>query len=211
MTKKLTAAARVIQTARGELGTHEGRSGGHWNNLQKYAGIVGHGNGFAWCATFVAAIAKLAGVADLYPNTASCDVAGRWFKDRGRWSEYPAVGAQVFYGTAADLNHTGIVVAYDADTITTIEGNTNDDGSREGDGVYLKTRDRRSSNIVGYGYPRFPEGIVSADPAYAAPKPPAKRSSPWRTALDALAAVVTKSPHRKRRSRATKALKELNR
>jgi GH25 family lysozyme M1 (1,4-beta-N-acetylmuramidase) len=164
-------AARVIALARLEVGTHEGRSGGHWNNIQKYAKIAGHANGFAWCATFVYAMAKLAGAASLFPNTAGCDQGADWFKKAGRWSEYPAVGAQVFFGVPRDLSHTGIVIDFNEETITTIEGNTNTSGSREGDGVYLKTHLRREARVVGYGYPKYAGGIVSADPAWAKPAP----------------------------------------
>lgn len=173
----MTLCDKVVSTARAQVGYHEGFSGGHWNNIEKYAGEVpglAWANGQPWCAVFVSWVALKSGAAALYPRTASCDVAGAWFKKDGRWSEYPAIGAQVFFGTASDFQHTGIVVGYDADNITTVEGNTNTSGSAEGDGVYLKTRPRRSAFVVGYGYPRFPEGIVSADPAYArsAPLPP---------------------------------------
>ena len=101
-----------------------------------------------------------------------------WFKARKRWSEYPAIGAQVFYGTSRDLNHTGIVVGYDATYIETIEGNTNDDGSREGKAVMRKRRARRGTNVVGYGYPQFSEGIASADPAFAPHQVTASVSEP---------------------------------
>lgn len=159
----------VIKVAQSQVGVHEGRKNGHWDNDQKYSAEVpglAWSNFQPWCCTFVSWVAFKAGAGDLYPRTASCDLAGAWFKTKGRWSEYPAVGAQVFYGTARDLNHTGIVVAFDADAITTVEGNTNLNGSPEGDGVYVKTRLRRSANVVGYGYPAFPGGIVSADPAW---------------------------------------------
>lgn len=169
---------RVLEVARSQIGVREGRSGGTWNNDTRYADEVPGlewADGQPWCAVFVAWVAMRAGCPELYPRTASCDVAGAWFKEQRRWSEYPAIGAQVFYGYPHDLNHTGIVVAYDEVTISTVEGNTNDDGSREGDGVYRRVRDRRGTNVVGYGYPLFPEGIFSADPAYA-PRPVAKPS-----------------------------------
>lgn len=154
---------KVLDVAAAEVGYREGYSGGHWNNVEKYAGQVPGlewANGQPWCAVFVSWVALKSGVTDLYPRTASCDVGGQWFKARGQWSEWPSVGAQVFYGTPSDLNHTGVVVAFDSDTITTIEGNTNDDGSREGDGVYRKVRLRRSSNVVGYGHPKFPPVVA---------------------------------------------------
>jgi GH25 family lysozyme M1 (1,4-beta-N-acetylmuramidase) len=161
----------VIRTAEKEVGYTEGRTrSGSGSNDTKYADEV-PGLEWAdfqpWCATFVSWVALKAGVGDLYPRTASCDQAALWFKAHKRWSDYPAVGAQVFYGTPRDLNHTGIVVAYTATHITTIEGNTNADGGREGTSVMRKDRLRRSPNVVGYGYPRFAEGIRSADPARA--------------------------------------------
>lgn len=46
------------------------------------------------------------------------------------------------------FSHVGIVVADNGTSITTIEGNTNLAGHRDGDGVYLKTRSR--SLVRGY-------------------------------------------------------------
>jgi hypothetical protein len=168
--------ADVLRISKGEIGYHEGKNAsGHWNNIQKYSPAVPGlewSQGQAWCATFVSWVALKAGVANLFPRTASCADAVAWFKQAGRFSAYPAIGAQVFYGPGGG-SHTGIVVDYDADTITTVEGNTNNNGSAEGDGVYLKKRNRRDVNTYGYGYPKYAEGIKSADPAYAsqAPKP----------------------------------------
>lgn len=187
--------AKIIAAARAQIGYHEGRSSsGSWNNIQKYSDDVPGlewSDGQPWCATFVSWLALKAGFADLYPRTASCDVAGQWFKDRGRWSEYPAIAGQVFYGTARDLSHTGLLVDFDDTWIWVIEGNTNDSGSREGDGVYLKRRRRRDPYVQGYGLPRFPEGIVSADPARAseapkvqAPATPAANALPVANKLD---------------------------
>jgi hypothetical protein len=179
----MSNAAKVIQVARKEVGYNEGRSNGHWNNRQHYSPAVPGlewSNYQPWCATFVAWCAMKAGVADLYPRTASCDVGGNWFKARKRWSAYPAIGAQVFYGHSYDLNHTGIVYDYDGTYVYTIEGNTNNSGSREGDGVYLRKRRRRDANVIGYGYPEFPEGIKSADPKWkhAAPKDDGGNATP---------------------------------
>jgi hypothetical protein len=40
------------------------------------------------------------------------------------------------------FSHVGIVVADNGESIKTIEGNTNGEGSRDGDGVYAKTRNK---------------------------------------------------------------------
>jgi len=162
-------AAGIIAVAKGEVGYHEGRSSGHWNNIQKYSPAVPGlewSQGQPWCATFADGWVPLqAGCSGLFPKTASCSTAVAWYKERGRFSFYPAVGAQVFFG-AGGGSHTGLVYAYDADYAYTIEGNTNATGSAEGDGVYRKKRARRDSYVYGYGYPAYPGGIVSADPAW---------------------------------------------
>ncbi|MFI2610784.1 peptidoglycan-binding protein [Kitasatospora sp. NPDC018619] len=161
-------AADLIRVARDEVGYHEGRSGGHWNNIQKFSPAVPGlewSQGEAWCATFVAWCAEQSGNGGLFPVTASCAEGVAWFKERGRFTEYPVIGGQVFFGPGGG-SHTGICIAYTSTTITTVEGNTNDGGSSEGDGVYLKTRERRSDWVYGYGIPDFAEGAVLADPEW---------------------------------------------
>ncbi|ANZ19960.1 CHAP domain-containing protein [Streptomyces noursei] len=163
----MAQAADVIRIARGEIGYREGFSGGHWNNHQRYSPAVPGlewSQNQAWCATFVSWCARQAGAGSLFPVTASVWTAYNWFRSRGRYSAYPAIGAQVIYGRSAN-SHTGIVVAYDANTITTVEGNTSVTGSAEGDGVYLKRRNRRDAYVHGYGLPQYAEGVTTADPA----------------------------------------------
>lgn len=173
-------AADVIRIARAEVGYHEGYSGGHWNNFQKYSPAVPGlewSQNQAWCATFAAWCFQQAGMPkESYPVTASCSLGVAWWKKAGRFSEYPAIGAQVFFGEGGG-SHTGIVYAYDADSIYTVEGNTNDSGSAEGDGVYLKKRARRDTYVYGYGYPAYPGGIVTADPTWKNPTQPAEEDT----------------------------------
>ncbi|MEU5596808.1 hypothetical protein [Streptomyces sp. NPDC020298] len=186
-------AADVISIAKSQVGYHEGYSGGHWNNHQKYSPAVPGlewSQDQAWCATFCAWVFQQAGMPkDSYPVTASVATARDWWKQKGRWSEYPAVGAQVIMGVHGDA-HTGLCYAYDDDFVYTIEGNTNTSGSAEGDGVYLKQRARRDSYIYGYGYPAYPAGIVSADPNWKNPTPPPKED-PMPTPSDYAKAVLT--------------------
>jgi hypothetical protein len=167
-----TTVEQVIAAARGEIGYHEGRSGGHWNNKEKYAADVPgmawvSAGGYPWCALFVSWCFNKVGALDLLPGGATASVAHirDAAKQAKRFSEYPAIGAVVLYGQNGDA-HTGTVVDFGRNTITVVEGNTNDNGSPEGDGVYLKTRQRRDSWVYGYAYPTYPEGIVSADPAW---------------------------------------------
>ncbi|MGA4542159.1 LAGLIDADG family homing endonuclease [Uniformispora flossi] len=116
----------IINVAEAEVGYHEGRDAdGDWNNIQKYSEQVpglGWSDGQPWCATFVSWCALQAGAAELFPRTASCATGLQWFRDRGRSSDYPAIGAQVFYGPGGG-SHTGIVYAYDSNYIFSVEGN----------------------------------------------------------------------------------------
>lgn len=167
----MTTTAEILSLAKGEVGTRETRVNGHWVNDSKYnrwfgkiPGYPRDGYDYPYCAAFVAWLADKAGVRGLYPHTASCEVGVSWFKQRGQFSEYPAIGAQVFFGKNGG-SHTGIVYKYDETYIYTYEGNTNGNGSAEGDGVYDKKRLRRDSYVYGYGYPAFPEGLVTADPS----------------------------------------------
>ncbi|MGZ2360721.1 CHAP domain-containing protein [Streptomyces sp. 372A] len=182
-----TQAQKILGIAEAEKGYHEGRSGGHWNNDQKYSDEtpgLAWSDKMAWCATFVAWCAFKAGLAALYPVTASCLTGVAWFKQRKQWSEYPAIGAQVFYGSGGGA-HTGLVYDYDATYVYTVEGNTNSSGSAEGDGVYLKKRKRADAYVFGYGYPAFAEGIVSADPAWKSKAPAPASTAPKIVALNA--------------------------
>ncbi|MCF2530677.1 peptidoglycan-binding protein [Yinghuangia soli] len=175
------SAAAVIAAARAEAGYREGYANGHWTNVQKYSPAVpglGWSQGMAWCEVFMSWCFWRTGAGMLAPMTASCAHAVAWFKDRGRFSEYPAVGAQIFFGPGGG-SHVGLVYAYDATYAYTVEGNTNATGSAEGDGVYLKKRLRRDTYVYGYGYPAYPGGIVTADPEWGGAVPnPAPRPEP---------------------------------
>jgi hypothetical protein len=161
------AAAHLIAIAKKYIGFREGT-----NNDNPFAARAGFANHQAWCASFVVAVFKEAGLLSLLTTPSpGVDQLAAGFKRAKRWSEYPALGAVVCYGKPSDLNHTGIVVAYDADTITTVEGNTNLDGGREGTGVFLKTRLRRSTNVIGYGYPGSPRASPRQTPPGHARRP----------------------------------------
>lgn len=171
---RMTTAADVIAVAKAEVGYREGYSNGHYNNNQKYSDEVPGlewSDWQAWCQTFQSWVFMKAGAEDLAPRTASCYTAVQWFKSRGRFSEYPAIGAQVFFGSGG-ASHVGLVYDYDDDYAYTVEGNTNDSGSAEGNGVYLKKRARRDSYLYGYGYPDYDGGIQSADPKWKDQNPP---------------------------------------
>lgn len=166
--------AQFVNLLRAQVGYHEGRDpSGNWNNQQKFSPNVPGlewSQGQAWCATFTAWGADELGARDLWPITASCYTAVQWWKQQKRWTEYPVLGGPFYMGTVGQ-DHVGVVTAFDADWIWTVEGNTNSGGSYQGDGVYERKRPRRGTGSpYGYGVPAFTEGTVSADPTLGGTK-----------------------------------------
>ena len=175
-------ANKFTKALQAEVGYREGR-----DNANKYAAWAGHMNNQPWCATFLEGVSDKIGLRTLIPEgqaMASCDLMFQAYQKQDRWSEYPAVGAFFFLGKSGsgsvvngkrvDLYHVGYVYAYDADHIYTIEGNTNTDGSANGNGVYRRVRRRRDASVYCYAYPKYPEGIISADPKWRAKNPKPK-------------------------------------
>lgn len=166
----------IIKIAKGEVGYKESYSNGHWTNHEKYAAQVPgmawvSDEGQPWCATFVAYVVLKAGAADYYPRSAACEVDWQWFVARGQTSEKPVVGAQVFFGTKAHKDHTGIVVDFDSTYVWTVEGNTNSDGGREGYGVLEHKRLRSQASLIGYGVPKLPTAPNPAPAPVPVPVP----------------------------------------
>ena len=160
---KKSQADRVITIAKKQEGFREGK-----NNYTKFAAELIKAKiaqpwwqNQPWCETFQAWAFVEAGYRKLAPMTPGCATAVAWFRKRKRVNQYPAIGAQVFFGPGGK-DHVGLVYKYDPTHIWTIEGNTNDNGSSEGIGVFLKKRSRKSAS--GYGYPEYGDGIVTADP-----------------------------------------------
>lgn len=98
---------------------------------------VGLGPGYPWCAAFNFYVFREAGFASLVPRSAwSPD----WVKGGRRGRAHPADVFGIYFPCKGRVAHTGIVEATGKTFVTTIEGNTNAAGSREGDGVYRKKR-----------------------------------------------------------------------
>jgi hypothetical protein len=91
-----------------------------------------------WCAAFVSKHYRLAGAKS--PNSAGCSFWSAWARKNKLYSNKPVIGAAVLYGGRGSEHHIGIVSSIiDANTITTIEGNTSGGGfDRNGVGVFQK-------------------------------------------------------------------------
>jgi len=135
-----------LSCARNELGVTERTGNNDGERVEQYLSSTGLGKGHPWCAAVMAFIFGLCW--EDSPKSAYCpdwfkgdnviyrrgsnkndfsvcregDLFGIWFSDKGR------------------IAHMGMIETVDGQKVTTLEGNTNDAGSRDGEGFYRKYR-----------------------------------------------------------------------
>jgi hypothetical protein len=138
-----------------QIGIRERTGNNDGVDVEKYLAASGLGKGYPWCAAFVNWVFLECGhdlnlqypawVPSYFPsdrliyvkgqfslrNPVRGDLIGIWFENKGR------------------LAHIGFYDEKESEYITiTVEGNTNDKGSREGDGVYRKRRLTRQIHSI---------------------------------------------------------------
>jgi len=153
-------SARALEIATTQLGVHEKGSSNSGPEVDKYLKSVGLTAGFPWCMAFVywcynqASIES--GVANFLIRTAG--VLHQWNEQQpvrkivlDKVLKDPAIikpGAVFIMDHGKGNGHTGLVEKIHGSSIDTIEGNTNDEGSREGYEVCRRTR--RLTAIKGF-------------------------------------------------------------
>lgn len=150
---------QVLVLAQSQVGTTEYPPNS--NNVVYNTAFYGkevRGSAYPWCCVFVWwCFAQFTPC--LVKKTASCMDLAQWFKDNGQWHASPKVGDVVFFKFNTNsrwTNHVGLVkeVIDGGVKIKTIEGNTSVTSDDNGGAVMERTR---SSNIVGYGRPKYDE------------------------------------------------------
>jgi hypothetical protein len=123
------------------------------------------GSEWPWCAGFVTFLMKQAaqtlGAPMSIPGSMSCDSlaaqareAGRFVRDSDLRNGKVTIGkmptASIFLvrRTDTDWTHAGLVTAFDKEMFHTIEGNTNDEGSREGYEVCARMRGYQDKDFI---------------------------------------------------------------
>ncbi len=161
---RLTASglgALVVAYARQHLNEHPrevgGQNMGPWVRLY----MNGHqGTEWPWCAGFASFLLKQAcdslGVALPLRTSFSCDSLAASARNENIFikelqiSDVPITPGSLFLQrrTPLDWVHTGIVVSARSDVFETIEGNTNDEGSREGFEVCRRIRGYKKKDFI---------------------------------------------------------------
>ena len=181
---------KVINLALSQVGYYEKASNANLdsftanrgsNNWTKYARDLdnlgdfynGQKNGHAWCDVFVdwcfvTAYGRVAAQELLcQPNDscgAGCEYSAKYYANKGqffyRGQKTPQPGDQIFFGSASNVSHTGLVVSVDSTHVYTVEGNSADQ-------VAKRTYSLYDTYIYGYGRPNY--GIQVIEPTDDAP------------------------------------------
>lgn len=140
-------AARI---AASQIGVREtARNSGP--EVDAYLASVGLGPGYSWCAAFVywCFVTGAASVRADNPCPRTAGALRMWTLAPSSQTQLPEPGDVFVIDHGHGLGHVGFVELVNADgSLTTVEGNTNASGGREGDGVYRRSRDRAA--IRGY-------------------------------------------------------------
>lgn len=158
---KASLGETVVAVAQQHLKEHPieigGQNRGPWVRLYMTGS---EGDAFPWCAGFVTYVVRQAARAHGQPTplerTFSCDVLGAEGKKENRFrrrtSPANAPPGSIFLVPHAhnpnDWIHTGIVTGGNGTVFNTIEGNTNDSGSREGFEVCARIRSCDKVDLV---------------------------------------------------------------
>jgi hypothetical protein len=132
--------AALVKTAEGELGTREIGGNNQGPRIAEYLAVVKLKRPEPWCAAFISWVFRKNGYAkpcsgwspDLFPRS------------RLARSALPGNLIGIYFPDLKRIAHVGMIISQKNDLITTVEGNTNVAGSREGDGVMRRIRHRRT-------------------------------------------------------------------
>lgn len=145
---------KLIEIAETQLGVHErAERDNRGVEVEKYLASVGLKGGYSWCMAFVYWCANESAKSQtgkINPLVKTAGVMAQWntVNKKYKFKTFPQVGDIFIMDFGRGLGHTGIVISVQSDTITTIEGNSNDEGSREGYEVCKRTR--KISTCVGF-------------------------------------------------------------
>lgn len=132
---------QVVHSYTNELGVREATGSNDGADVEKYLASAGFGKGYAWCAAFVNWVHESNGIDG--PRGPAWSPS--WFPDSKVYDRHerppqPGDVFGIYFKSKQRIAHVGFIDKWDGSKVITVEGNTNEAGSREGDGVYRKRR-----------------------------------------------------------------------
>src|SRR3546814_750968 len=135
------AQIRTIYTQ--EIGVREKSNKNDGERVGEYLKYTGLNEGYAWCAAFVSWSFGQAGLKEpktawspsLFPNKRII-----WRKNQNKPIPQAGDVFGIYYSNLKRIAHAGFIDQWGDKYVITVEGNTKDANSREGEGVYRKRR-----------------------------------------------------------------------
>lgn len=127
-----------------QVGIKEATGANDGLEVERYLSNVGLSKGQPWCAAFVSWCLSEAGI-----NNPKSGWSPAYFTNKttiyirgGNSNNRPQMGdvIGIYFNSLERIAHVGFVHTWGASWVVSVEGNTNDDGSREGDRVAIKRR-----------------------------------------------------------------------
>ena len=129
-------AERVLAIARTQIGVTELTGNNDGKAVTRYLESVGLPVGQPWCAAFISWVFAEAGYSA--PRTGWSPALFPLTKRKSKAFKGAVFG--VYFPSLKRIAHVGLLECIEGEWLVTIEGNTNQEGSREGEGVYRKRR-----------------------------------------------------------------------
>ena len=131
---------RIVGVARKSKGVREGDVPNSGKEVSAYLRYVGINTPAPWCAAWISYVFGQAG----YTSPKTAWSPGLFPAKRSVKAARPGFVLGIYYPVLKRIAHCGIVTEVKGDLVFSVEGNTNVNGSREGDGVYRRIRHKRS-------------------------------------------------------------------
>jgi len=145
---------KIQTTYISQIGVRERTNHNDGYMVEQYLASAGLSKGNPWCASFVywtflqnGASLKVSGkgwVPSYFPPSKTIYVRGKYSKMDPKYGDL--IG--IWFEDKGRLAHIGFYDSEDDKYYYSVEGNTNDAGSREGDGVYRKKRIKRQVHSI---------------------------------------------------------------
>ncbi len=145
---------KVKHTCESQIGVRELTGNNDGLMVETFLRSVHLNKGNAWCAAFISWVYQQCEIVN--PKSGWCP---NWFPvDKVIYKisqppinqETPQAGDVfgIYFSNKKRIAHVGLIIEWTDKYAVTVEGNTNDAGSREGDGVYKKKRLKRQIYAV---------------------------------------------------------------
>ncbi|WP_304066745.1 CHAP domain-containing protein [Pedobacter glucosidilyticus] len=143
----------LLKIYRKEIGTKEKSNRNDGSQIESYLKYTGHSKGAPWCAAFVSWCLGKAGINNPRSAWSPALLPQKRIIWKNTWQQekiQPQAGDVfgIWYAAKKRIAHCGFIDTWGESIIITVEGNTNEAGSREGDGVYRKRRLKRTLYAV---------------------------------------------------------------